>query len=146
MKTIMKLSTAAMVSGVLLSLAVHGQQGKAEKPAIDVLEMKSVPEGHYLVNRRTDGIEQLLNIKVKDGSATCVTSSDPRLKGLEGKFELIGNGVFRVVFRNKEYTASQWWLFRKDGSAIVKEVPDRGEKQRAIPVPDESLERPKEPR
>ena len=34
MKTIMKLSTAAMVSGVLLSLAVHGQQGKAEKPAL----------------------------------------------------------------------------------------------------------------
>ncbi len=144
LKTMAKLAAAAM-TGVALSLAVSAQQVKPDK-AVDVLEMKSVPDGHYLLNLETGAAERLVNIEVKNASGKCVNSSDPQLKGLEGKFEFIGNGVFTVVFRNKHYTMTQWWLFRPDGSATVKEVPDRGETQRAIPVSDESLSRPKESR
>ena len=133
-----------MLFAVLLAPVARGQSSPAPKAELDVLEMKSVPDGNYRVNLQAGGTERLVNIKVKDNSARCVNSSDPRLKGLEGKFELIGNGVFRVVLQNKEYAASQWWLFRTDGSATVKEVPDRGEKERAIRVPDERLEPPDE--
>jgi len=36
--------------------------------------------------------------------------------------------------------------YQNDGSAVVKEVPDRGERQTAAPVKDESLEAPKKGR
>ena len=113
----------------------------------NVLEMKSVPDGHFLVNLQWDGKERLVNIEVKDQAAKCVNSNDARLKGLQGRFELIGNGVFLVTFRNANHTASQHWIFRKDGTANVKEIPDRGgEKQLAIAVETDSLEMPKKDR
>jgi hypothetical protein len=49
-----------------------------------------------------------------------------------------------IFFRNESgHRASQFWVFRSDGSAAVKEVPDRGERQTAIPVHDDSIEPPK---
>jgi hypothetical protein len=51
--------------------------------------------------------------------------------------------VFVIFFQNENHRASQYWLFRNDGTAVVKEVPDRGEKQTAIPVATDSLEQPK---
>lgn len=66
---------------------------------------------------------------------------DARFKGLQGKFQVIGNGVFLISFQNENHRASQFWLFRKDGSAIVKEVPDRGERQVAVPVKREDEEK-----
>jgi hypothetical protein len=125
----------------LLAPVAHGQQAK---PSLDVLEMKSVPDGHYVLNLQSVGPEQMLNIQVRGDSAQCVNSSDPELKGLEGRFQLIGNGVFLITLRNPKRTISQWWLFRKDGSATVREMPDRGEQQRVVPVRDDSLEVPKE--
>jgi len=111
-----------------------------------VLEMKSVPDGHFLVNLQTDGKDRLVNIEVKDNAAKCVNSNDTRLKELQGRFQLIGNGVFVIFFQNENHRASQYWLFRQDGTAAVKEVPDRGERQTAMPVKDESLETPKKSR
>ena len=93
-----------------------------------------------------EGQERLLNIRVKDNTARCVNSSDPRLKGLQGRFELVGNGVFVIFFRNENHRATQYWLFRQDGSAAVKEVPDRGERQKAGPVKDDSPKAPNEDR
>jgi hypothetical protein len=119
------------------------QAQKAAVPPCDVLAMKFVPDGHFLVNLQGGGSERLLNFQVQDNGAQCVNSSDPRLKGLQGKFQLIGNGVFLVTFQNPNHTGTQFWLFRNDGSAAVKEMPDRGEQQNAIPVGDDSLEPPK---
>ena len=113
---------------------------------VKVLEMKSVPDGHFLVNLQREGHGRLLNIEVKDNAARCVNSNDAQLKGLQGKFQLIGNGVFLIFFQNENHRASQYWLFRNDGSAVVKEVPDRGEKQTAVLVKDGSLEVPKKGR
>ena len=75
-----------------------------------------------------------------------MNSNDMRLKELQGRFQLIGNGVFVIFFQNENHRASQYWLFRQDGTAAVKEVPDRGERQTAMPVKDESLETPKKSR
>ena len=111
-----------------------------------VLDMKSVPDGHFLVNLQGNGRERLVNIEVKDNTARCVNSNDAPLKGLQGKFQVIGNGVFVSFFQNANHRASQYWLFRNDGSAVVKEVPDRGEKQTAIPVTTDSLDSPKQSR
>ena len=108
--------------------------------------MKSVPDGHFLVNLQGEGKTRLVNIEVRDNAAKCVNSNDAQLKGLQGKFQLIGNGVFLIFFQNENHRASQYWLFRQDGSAAVKEVPDRGEKQTAVPVKDGSMEAPKRDR
>ena len=132
-----------MVSLALMAVAVpavYSEQREAKAP-VDVLEMKSVPDGHYLVNLQQGDNERLVNLQIKGDAAKAVNSSDPNLKGLEGKFQSVGNGVFMITLRNGKHTATQFWVFRKDGSAAVKETPDRGEKQTAIPVRDESLER-----
>ena len=137
-----KTVTAWMMFAVLVVAKSFGGQESGERRALDVFELKAVPPGHYLVNLQAEGTNCQVNVEVKGSTGKCVNASDPRLKGFEGQFELIGNGVFHVMFRNKDYTASQWWLFRKDGSAVVKEVPDRGEKQTAVPVADDSLQPP----
>jgi|SRR5437667_3381006 len=120
--------------------------GDGIAPELKVLEMKSVPDGHFLVNLQKEGQERLVNIEVQDSTAKCVNSNDAQLKGLQGKFQLIGNGVFVIFFHNGNHRASQYWLFQKDGTAVVKEVPDRGEKQTAIPVETDSLDLPKNSR
>jgi hypothetical protein len=138
--------------GLVLTVGIAGcisQLRAAEDPSVveaRVLNMRSVPDGHFLASLQLEGRERLLNIRVKDNTARCVNSSDPRLKGLQGRFELVGNGVFVIFFRNENHRATQYWLFRQDGSAAVKEVPDRGEKQKAVPVKDDSLEAPNENR
>jgi len=138
----MKIITTLLIGSLAViacAPSVAFSQQPQTKAEIDVLEMKSVPEGHYLLNLNLRGSEQLINVQVKDGAAYCVNTSDPALKGLHGKFELVGNGVFRVFLQNKTHRASQYWLFRKDGTAVIQEVPDRGEKQMAVPVPGSSL-------
>ena len=118
----------------------YGQQQKAAKAKLNVLEMKSVPDGHFLVKLQVGGQERLLNIESKNDSAKCVTTDNPKLKGLRGRFQLIGNGVFLVFFQNENHRASQYWVFREDGGATIKEIPDRGEDQEAVPVDDDSIE------
>jgi len=134
----------ASLSGVCLGQAQS--PGNVSASEVKVLEMKSAPDGHFLVNLQGEGKGRLVNIEVKDNAAKCVNSNDAQLKGLQGQFQLVGNGVFLVFFQNENHRASQYWLFRNDGSAVVKEVPDRGEKQTAIPVASDSLDLPKQGR
>lgn len=56
------------------------------------------------------------------------------LKGISGTFTPIANGVFMIPLRNEEFAATQFWAFKPDGSAEIKEIPDRGEIQKAIPA------------
>lgn len=139
--------TAALVFTTIFASATATLAQDTAKPAasrLDVLEMRSVPAGNYLVTLQLDDQEQRVNIQVKEDLAKCVNSSAPRLNGMQGKFELIGNGVFAIFFQSEGgHRASQWWLFRPDGTALIKEVPDRGEKQTAILVSDSSIEPPK---
>src|SRR2546425_5073219 len=141
MKTIRLFLIGMIMCVASLSGTCLGQTrstGNVRASEAKVLEMKSVPDGHFLVNLQGQGHSRLVNIEVKDNAAKCVNSDDAQLKGLQGKFQLIGNGVFVIYF--------QYWLFRSDGSATVKEVPDRGERQTAVPVKDASLEPPKKSR
>lgn len=147
MEVKMKLIPALLIA-LILSTALPSETGGGEPQralasqaaTTNVLEMKSVPDGHFLVNLQVGGQERLLNIRINGSVGECVTSDDTRFKGLRGEFQLIGNGVFLVFFQNDHHRASQYWLFQSDGRAVVKEVPDRGEKQTAIPVSGDSLE------
>jgi hypothetical protein len=143
MKTIKWLGVVLVFGFVSVMPLLCGDSAPASRVPLDVLEMKAVPDGHYLMNLQRDGAEIVLNIKVQNSAGNCVNTSFPGLKGLEGKFNLLGNGVFLISFRNKEFTMSQYWIFRKDGSAVVKEFPDRGEKESAVPVRDDTLSRGK---
>ena len=149
MKTTRPFLIGMILCAATLSDACRGQTRSASDvraPEAKVLEMKSVPDGHFLANLQGDGRDRLVNVEVKDNAAKCVNSNDALLKGMRGKFQLIGNGVFLIFFQNEHHRASQYWLFRQDGTAAVKEVPDRGEKQTAVLVKDESLEAPKKGR
>lgn len=110
------------------------------KHTLDVLAMKAVPEGHYRVALEWSGKKQTVNIKVANNQGEFVRSSDPDLKGMKGGFQILGNGVFLASFANQMGRASQFWIFQPDGSATIKEIPDRGEKQTATPVATDSLE------
>src|ERR1051325_4470747 len=127
MKTHRPFLIAVILCGAALSGPCLGQAQSASQvrtSRLNVLEMKSVPDGHFRVNLQRDDRESLLNIEVKDNAAKCVNSNETQLKGLRGKFQLIGNGVFVILFENENHRASQYWLFQPDGSAVVKEVPD----------------------
>lgn len=87
-----------------------------------------------------------MNVSVKDAKATCVRSSDPGLKGMEGAIQVRKGGVFLIRFHNQQATMSQVWIFREDGTAGVRELPDAGELQSAVPVKDDSLTPPKKAR
>src|SRR4029450_11066283 len=105
-----------------------------------VPEMKSMASGNYLV---TLDAGRLMNVSVKDGKAMCVRASDPKLKGMQGGIKTMKNGVFLIRFQNTQGAMSQVWIFREDGSAGVRELPDSGELQSAVPVKDDSLTLPK---
>ena len=108
-----------------------------------VPDMKSMAEGNYLVT--LDG-DKLMNVAVKDGKATCVKSSDPGKQGMKGMIQNMKSGVFLIRFQNNQGAMSQIWIFRKDGTAGVRELPDSGELQSAVPVKDDSLTPPKKAR
>ena len=130
----------ALILCALAAFVGCSKQQKADSAKMSVLEMKSVPNGHFLANFQMRGQEQMLNFEIQNGSARCANSSDPKLKGLHGRFDWIGNGVFMVSFQNENYRASQFWVFREGGGAFIKEIPDRGEQQEAVPVADDAIE------
>jgi hypothetical protein len=110
----------------------------AKKPKVlNPEEMNSVPDSRFRVNLQIGDEEPVLTLEVSDGQAVCVSSSIPRFKGLQGEFQPVRNGVFRVFLQNENYRASQIWIFRADGTAAIREVPDRGENQSAVPIPDD---------
>jgi len=135
---------------LMASLAFGGLTNRCDAQAATPIEstvsgMTSIPEKHFLVKLELDGKELLLNLQVKNTTARCVNSSDPEFKAMQGSIRRTQNGVFLVVLRNESRTLSQLWIFRKDGSAAIREVPDRGELQSAVPVEGDSLEPPKKP-
>jgi hypothetical protein len=135
------LMCAVMVAAVCSDHACAAETARTSET--DILELKAVPDGHYRVNLLWNRQERSLNVEVKGNRAKCVNTTEERLKGLEGEFRLIGNGVFLIFFQNEHHRASQFWVFRRDGSAAVREVPDRGEKQSAVPVENDALDAPR---
>ena len=110
----------------------------ASTKLLDLSKLKSPPEGRYAISLLIAGQEVKTEFVIKANVATCVKSDKapaPRvIKGSSGRFRAYGNGVFGIILRGDGFTASQQWVFQPDGSALVKEVPDRGEKQRAVPM------------
>ena len=118
------LSLLMMLSYAAFPLAVHG----AEK-TLDVLNMTEIPAGTYDVQLEDHGKKETVKLAIKNDRAKFVKSTSPTFDGLAGSFELIGNGVFVAHLSCKSGNATQLWLFRPDGTARVKESPDRGEKE-----------------
>ena len=108
---------------------------------LDISRLTSVPEGNYLVTLELNGKTERLNVKVQNERAKCVNSSDAALKGMEGVFRRHPQqqGVFIVSFRSPRGAMTQIWIFRPDGAAAIRENPDRGEQQSAVPVSGDSI-------
>jgi len=100
-----------------------------EKKPLDVIELKTVPDGVYEVRLQLDGAASMVTLALKNNRATFVKSDAAKFEGLSGEFELIGNGVFMARLAGGSHRATQLWVFKPDGTALVKEVPDRGENQ-----------------
>lgn len=126
--------TLALGISLGLSSVLLGEEPKAT--ALDVMAMTAVPDGRYTVTlelKQLDGTAATVELGAKDGVLGSATESE-RLGRVQGRTAYIGNGVFLVQLRGKGYMATQYWVFRPDGSAAIKEIPDRGEKQTAVPV------------
>jgi len=105
-----------------------------------------IPDGNYLLTVEVAGKEQRLNLKVQDGKAKCVKASDPSLANVEGYFQkgqLQGAPPNAFLARFRNGIDSQLWILRADGAFAVRETPDRGEQQSAVPVKGDTLEAPK---
>jgi hypothetical protein len=116
----------------------------AAATALDISQLKSVPEKNYLVTLELNGKQERLNVKVEGNKAKVINSSDQALKAAEGQFQPHPRqpGVFAVTFQTKQGAMTQIWIFRPDGSAAVRENPDRGEQQSAVPVTGDSIDLP----
>jgi hypothetical protein len=109
---------------------------------VDVTKITQFPPGNYLCNLLIHGKEQKLNFEVKGDELVCVNASEKGMIGLKGRTQLLGgNGVFQVQLRGGAFQATQFWVFNKDGSVTIKEIPDRGEKQRGVPVKGKTLDK-----
>ncbi|MBC8001977.1 MAG: hypothetical protein H7X97_05255 [Opitutaceae bacterium] len=101
---------------------------------LDVLKMQEIPTGLYDVQLQLAGENHTVKLAIKDNRLAFAKSDSAKLEGLSGKLEFIGNGVFMVQLAGKNHRATQWWIFHPDGTASVKEIPDRGEKQTVRPA------------
>jgi hypothetical protein len=110
-----------------------------KEPRLNFLQLREVPPGVYEVTLQYEGQGEKVKVRlsIKNNQVTLVESSSKKFDGLVGRFMLIGKGVFRAQLRFRAGTASQYWIFHPDGSATVKEIPDRGEKQTARRVAKE---------
>lgn len=105
----------------------------AEEPSLDVMQLRAAPPGIYEVSLQHQGRGEKVKVtlSIKNNKAKLVETSSKKFDGLKGEFKLIGNGVFRARLKFKAGSATQLWVFHPDGSATIKETPDRGEKQSA---------------
>lgn len=133
------MTTILAVAGgaIVCALALLRAADFSGKPQLDVLEMQQIPPGVYEVHLQLDRQDFTVRLGIKDNRAVFVKSSADKFNGFAGEFELIGNGVFLARMAGENHRATQWWVFHADGTASVKEVPDRGEKQVAKLVRDE---------
>ncbi len=119
---------AAVVCAALPAAPATG----AEPAKTDVLALEAMPDGRYSVTlelKQLDGKPATVELTAKDGRLTTDGADHPRLGRVEGRSQLVGNGVFIVFLSGSGYRATQHWVFKPDGSAVVREIPDRGEKQ-----------------
>jgi len=105
----------------------------SDAPKLDVLKMQDIPEGLYDVQLQLAGKNHTVKLAIKNNRASFEKTATIKLEGLSGEFELIGNGVFMARLAGDNHRATQWWIFHPDGTASIREVPDRGEKQTARP-------------
>ena len=114
----------------------------AAATALDISQLKAVPEKNYLVTLELNGKQERLNVKVEGNKAKVINSSDQALKAAEGQFRPHPSqpGVFAVTLQTKQGAMTQIWIFRPDGTAAIRENPDRGEQQSAVPVKGDSVE------
>jgi hypothetical protein len=126
-----------LVLGISIAFAIGSLRCAAQiQVESRVSDMNAIPDGNYLVTLEGD---KLMNVAVKAGKATCVKSNDPGKKGMQSAIQTMKSGVFLIRFQNNQGAMSQVWIFRKDGTAGVRELPDSGELQSAVPVKDDSL-------
>ena len=126
-------------TGILLFCAVMCTGSAAE---VDVTKIEKFPEGNYLCNLLIHGKEHKLNFEVKGDQLVCVNATEKGMIGLRGRSQLLGgNGVFQVQLRGGDFVATQFWVFNKDGSVRIKEIPDRGENQKGVPVKGKTLDK-----
>jgi hypothetical protein len=124
--------TKLMIWAAILCFAVQRTDAETSGPVgLEVLKMKDVPEGVYEVQLQLSGRNQTVTLAIKNNQAVFVKSGESKLDGLKGEFELIGNGVFMARLAGDNHRATQFWVFHSDGTVVVKEIPDRGEKQTA---------------
>jgi hypothetical protein len=91
------------------------------------------PDGMYLVNLEWWKQKQTLTLKVEGNKGEVVKSSDPRLQGCKGEFKDSDDEGFQFYLNNEVAGGqSQIWRPQSDDSFIIKEVPDRGENERAV--------------
>lgn len=137
-------SMKTLFKKVVFLFALTSSLGAASK--LDVSQMRSVPDGNYLVTLELNGKQERLNVEVDGNRARCVNSSNGSLKNMEGEFRPHPQqkGVFAITFRAQRGAMTQIWIFRPDGAAAIRENPDRGEQQSAVPVEGSSLESPKQ--
>lgn len=99
----------------------------------------AVRDGYYLLNFAKNGVsvqrDAVLNLLIKEDRAQCVSSSNPDYVGMSGRIRSSGNTGFAIRFPH----GTQYWSFSSGDRATITEVPDRGERQVAIRVADESL-------
>jgi hypothetical protein len=134
MKTLYQSIVVVILTGIFCFSVADGAEPGPGK--LDVMGMKGIPDGKYSVKlelKQLDGEAVGVELEAREGR---ISSSDEsgRLGRIQGKSQFIGNGVFMVQLQGKGYMATQFWVFRADGSAAIKEIPDRGEKQLAVPV------------
>jgi hypothetical protein len=99
-------------------------------------QKKTVPDGEYLVNLEWWNQKQTIWMKVESGVAEVIKSSDPKLDGTTGTFQPLDDGGLYIFLKNdQESFGGQIWRLQGDGSFEIKEIPDRGEEQRAILAP-----------
>lgn len=115
-----------------LARSVPPQDRKSNVP--DLVKM---PDGDYAVNLEWWGKKQALTIHIHNNKAEVIETNDPLLADMKATFQKGDEGVFHIFFKTKNGEGgSQYWIPQPDGSFIIKEVPDRGEKQRATPLPN----------
>jgi hypothetical protein len=129
----------AVLFSTLTFSTAQEKEKSAEKKATEILAMETIKDGYYLVQMEQEGKIIFANFKVTGMKLECVSASLDSAIGMRGGYYAAGNGAFMIQVRNEKHTSSQFWAFKTDGTAAIKEVPDRGEKHRVWPVKDASI-------
>jgi hypothetical protein len=95
-----------------------------------------VPDGEYTVNLEWWRQKQTLRLKVNAGELEVLESTEPKLEGVTGRFRPGNEGGAYIFLQSpQEGLGGQVWRRQADGSFDIKEIPDRGENQRAVLTP-----------